>query len=70
MVNDRVLEDRVDEALEETFPASDAPWFMAAAAVVGAPRRSESAERPEVHEVSAIPARGRRRAKPGPATET
>jgi hypothetical protein len=33
-------DDLVDEALVETFPASDAPWFMAASAVVGAPYRN------------------------------
>jgi hypothetical protein len=33
-------DDLVDEALVETFPASDAPWFMAASAVVGAPNRN------------------------------
>jgi hypothetical protein len=33
-------EELVDEALVETFPASDAPWFMAASAVVGAPHRN------------------------------
>ena len=32
-------EDRLDVALEQTFPASDAPFFMAGAAVAGAPRR-------------------------------
>jgi hypothetical protein len=34
------IDDLVDEALVETFPASDAPWFMAASAVVGAPHRN------------------------------
>src|SRR5262245_9417365 len=29
----------LDVALEQTFPASDAPSFMAGAAVAGAPRR-------------------------------
>lgn len=38
-------EDPLDVALEETFPASDAPSFMAGAAVAGAPRRDPA--RPE-----------------------
>lgn len=32
-------EDLLDIALEQTFPASDPPCFMAAAAIVGAPIR-------------------------------
>jgi hypothetical protein len=39
-VNDKTRdEDLLDVALEQTFPASDAPSFMAGAAVAGAPRR-------------------------------
>jgi hypothetical protein len=34
------IDELVDEALIQTFPASDAPWFMAASAVVGAPHRN------------------------------
>jgi hypothetical protein len=38
-VNDKARdEDLLDVALEQTFPASDAPSFMAGAAVAGAPR--------------------------------
>ena len=39
-MNDKARdEDLLDVALEQTFPASDAPSFMAGAAVAGAPRR-------------------------------
>jgi hypothetical protein len=39
-MNDKARnEDPLDIALEQTFPASDAPSFMAGAAVAGAPRR-------------------------------
>jgi hypothetical protein len=38
----RKLEAAIDEALMETFPASDPPWFMAASGVVGFPRNDPS----------------------------
>lgn len=39
MGNRRGLDELVDLALEESFPASDPPSFMAASAIVGSPRR-------------------------------
>ena len=39
METDRRTEMMVDEALEELFPASDPPWFMASATSIGAPPR-------------------------------
>ena len=39
-MNDKArAEELLDVALEQTFPASDAPSFMAGAAVAGAPHR-------------------------------
>jgi hypothetical protein len=37
MIGDRIGDDLVDTALEQTFPASDPPSFMA----IGAPRPSD-----------------------------
>lgn len=34
---DRHLDDRIDAALADTFPASDPPFFMAGTGVVGSP---------------------------------
>jgi hypothetical protein len=34
------IDESIDLALEESFPASDAPAFMAVSAVVGAPKKS------------------------------
>jgi hypothetical protein len=36
------MDELLDIALEQSFPASDPPAFMAAAAVVGTPRRDRS----------------------------
>jgi hypothetical protein len=36
------MDELLDIALEQSFPASDPPAFMAAAAVVGTPRRDHS----------------------------
>jgi len=38
-------EELVDRALIDSFPASDLPFFMAAAAVLGAPRRDPKPRR-------------------------
>jgi hypothetical protein len=38
-------DEMLDIALEQTFPASDAPCFMAAAAVVGSPRKQKDRRR-------------------------
>lgn len=37
MIGDRIRDDLVDTALDQTFPASDPPSFMA----IGAPRPSD-----------------------------
>ena len=42
------LDELIDVALEQSFPASDPPAFMAAADVVGAPRKPRSLRRAEV----------------------
>jgi hypothetical protein len=45
MVDRPPSEEKIDAALEQSFPASDPPFFMAAAAVVGAPRHEGAATR-------------------------
>jgi hypothetical protein len=42
----------IDEAIAESFPASDAPFFMAAAAVLGAPSRAGVVRAPASQEPS------------------
>jgi hypothetical protein len=45
MVDRPPSDDKLDAALEQSFPASDPPFFMAAAAVVGAPRHEGAGTR-------------------------
>lgn len=57
------LDELVDVALEQSFPASDPPAFMAAAAVVGAPTKPRSLRRAEV---LSPPDKARGRSEPVP----
>jgi hypothetical protein len=45
MVDRPPSDEKLDTALEQSFPASDPPFFMAAAAVVGAPRHEGAGTR-------------------------
>jgi hypothetical protein len=45
----RKIERLMDDALAETFPASDPPWFMASISLIGAPAHpGEAAPTPEL----------------------
>lgn len=65
MVHPRVMDELVDVALEQSFPASDPPAFMAAAAVTGSPRLPRLPERIEADAFGArrLPAMHRHRRK-------
>ncbi|HEX2726231.1 MAG TPA: DUF2934 domain-containing protein [Beijerinckiaceae bacterium] len=45
------MDDLVDEAIDETFPASDPPSYMAGAGILGAPSHSGIVREPAVTEL-------------------
>jgi hypothetical protein len=49
------IDELIDLALEESFPASDPPAFMAASAVVGAPKKLPHLKKRESDEVHEVP---------------
>lgn len=64
-LKDKTSDALVDVALQESFPASDSPAFMAAAAIIGAPRKAGPMTPAEARSKQPKSARRRGLAKPG-----